>query len=219
MDARTAIVIGGTGLVGSQLLAQLIADDRFEKVISFSRRKTGKTSVKLEEQIVDFDKPDAWASLVSGDIAFSSLGTTVGQAGSKEAQRKVDYDYQFELAQAAAKNGVKTYVLVSSSGADPKSSIFYSRMKGELDREVQTLGFDRVRILRPSLLGGDREKSRAGEKIGSVLLGAINAIGIAKKYREISGEVVAKAMINAALDESKGTKIYTLDEVFAEAAK
>ena len=219
MTKLTALVIGGTGLVGAQLLAQLIDDDRFAKVISFARRKTGKTSSKLDEQIVDFDKPESWSSLVTGDIAFSSLGTTVSQAGSKEAQKKVDYDYQFEFAKSAAKNGVKTYALVSSAGADPKSSMFYSRIKGELDRDVQRLGFERVRIFRPSLLVGDREKSRAGEKIGSVLLGAVNAIGIARKYREISGDVVARAMINAALDPEKGARIFTLDEVFAEAEK
>jgi uncharacterized protein YbjT (DUF2867 family) len=216
---KTAVMIGATGLVGSQLLAQLIADDRFSTVISFSRRKTGKTSVKLDEQIVDFDKPDTWSSLVSGDIAFSSLGTTVSQAGSKEAQKKVDYDYQFDFAKAAAKNGVKTYALVSSGGADPKSSSFYLRIKGELDRDVQTFGFDRVRILRPSLLVGDREKSRAGEKIGGVLLGALNAVGIARKYRAISGEVVARAVINSVLDETKGTKIFTGEEVFEEAER
>ena len=89
-------------------------------------------------------------------------------------------------------------------GADPKSSMFYSRIKGELDRDVQQLGFERVRILRPSLLGGDRQNARPGEKIGSVLLGAVNAIGIARKYREIGGDVVAKAMINAALDPEQG---------------
>jgi uncharacterized protein YbjT (DUF2867 family) len=108
---------------------------------------------------------------------------------------------------------------VSSSSADPASRVFYSRIKGELDRDVQTLGFDRVRILRPSLLGGDRETARAGEKVGSVLLGALNALGVARKYREVGGDVVAKAMINAALDPQPGTRIFTLDEVFGEAER
>jgi uncharacterized protein YbjT (DUF2867 family) len=219
MSKLTAVMIGATGLVGSQLLAQLLDDDRFVSVISFGRKKSGKSHAKLEEQVVDFSAPETWASLVKGDVAFSSLGTTIGQAGSKAAQRKVDYDYQLEFAKTAAKNGVKTYALVSSAGASPNSISFYSRIKGELDRDVQGLGFERVRIFRPSLLGGAREKSRAGEKIGSVLLGAVNAIGIAKKYREIHGDVVAKAMINAGLDPENGTKLFTLDEVFVEAER
>jgi hypothetical protein len=95
--------------------------------------------------------------------------------------------------------------------------MFYSRIKGELDRDVQELGFERVRIMRPSLLGGDRKNPRAGEKIGGMLLGAVNALGIARKYREIQGDVVAKAMIHSALDPEKGTRIFTLDEVFDEA--
>jgi len=152
-------------------------------------------------------------------VAFSSLGTTVKQAGSQEAQKKVDYDYQLAFARAAAKNGVPTYVLVSAASANAASRMFYSRIKGELDREVQQLGFERVRILRPSLLGGERKDSRAGEKIGSALLGAVNAIGLGRKYREIGADVVARAMINAALDEERGARIFTLDEVFSEAAR
>ncbi len=217
MDKLTAVMIGATGLVGSQLLAQLLEDDRFTSVISFGRKKSGKSHAKLVEHVVDFNAPASWAELVKGDVAFSSLGTTIGQAGSKAAQRKVDYDYQFDFAKAAAQNKIPTYALVSSGGADSKSSGFYLRIKGELDRDVQTLDFERVRILRPSLLAGDRAKSRAGEKIGGLLLGAINAIGIARKYRAISGDVVAKAMINCVLDETKGTKLFTGEEVFAEA--
>jgi len=214
---KTALMIGATGLVGSQVLIQLLDDERFGKVIAFGRKRTGTSHPKLEEQVIDFDAPEAWAPLVRGDVAFSSLGTTLKQAGSQAAQKKVDYDYQFEFAKAAAKNGVASYVLVSSASADPKSRLFYSRIKGELDRDVQQLGFERVRIMRPSLLGGDRKEPRGGEKLSSVLLGAVNALGIARKYREIHGDVVAKAMINAAFDPEKGTRIFTLDEVFGEA--
>ena len=212
-------MIGGTGLVGSQLLGQLLEDGRFGKVINFGRKKTGRSHPKLEDQVVDFDAPESWSSLVKGDVAFSALGTTRKQAGSLEAQKKVDFDYQLAFARSAANNGVPTYVLVSSSSADPRSRIFYTRIKGELDRDVQQLGFERVRILRPSLLGGDRPQARAGERIGSAVLGAINALGIARKYREIPAEVVAKAMINAALDPEKRTRIYTLDELFTEAER
>jgi uncharacterized protein YbjT (DUF2867 family) len=216
---KTALMIGATGLVGSQLLNQLLQDERFGKVIVFGRRGTGKSRPKLEEHVIDFDAPESWSTLVKGDVAFSSLGTTAKQAGSQAAQKKIDYDYQLEFAKAARKNGASSYVLVSAASANPESSLFYSRMKGELDRDVQQLGFERVRIMRPSLLGGDRANARVGEKVSSVLLGAVNAIGIARKYREIGGDVVAKAMINAALDPATGTRIYTLDEVFEEAQR
>jgi uncharacterized protein YbjT (DUF2867 family) len=216
---KTALVIGSTGLVGSQLLGQLLDDDRFGKVIAFGRRDLGRAHAKLEAHVVDFDAPDQWSSLVTGDVAFSSLGTTLKQAGGQAAQKKVDYDYQLAFAKAAAKNGAPTYVLVSSASADPRSRVFYSRIKGELDREVQALGFARVRIMRPSLLGGERPHARAGERIGSVVLGAANALGLARKYREVPGAVVAKAMINAALDPDLGVRVFTLDEVFGEAER
>jgi uncharacterized protein YbjT (DUF2867 family) len=216
---KTAIVIGATGLVGAQLLAQLLADGRFGRVVSLGRRASGVSHPKLEEHVVDFGAPAAWSALVQGDVAFSSLGTTLKQAGSQAAQRVIDYDYQLVFAKAAAEHGVPTFVLVSSASASPTSAMFYSRMKGELDRDVQALGFARVRILRPSLLGGTRQAARAGEKVGSVVLGALNAIGIARRYREIHADVVARAMINGALDEEPGTRIYTLDEVFAAAGQ
>src|SRR6476469_3842133 len=118
-------MIGATGLVGSQLLIQLLHDERFAKVIAFGRKRSGKSHPKLEELVIDFETPESWSSLVTGDVAFSSLGTTLKQAGSQAAQKTVDYDYQFSFAKAAAKNGVPSYVLVSSGSADPESSMFY----------------------------------------------------------------------------------------------
>jgi uncharacterized protein YbjT (DUF2867 family) len=214
----TAVMIGATGLVGSKLVQVLLKDERFELVHVFGRKTTGVSHPRLREHLVDFDAPQAWAPLVKGDVAFSALGTTLKQAGSQAAQKKVDFDYQWDFAQTAAKNGVPTYVLVSSASADARSSVFYTRVKGELDRDVQTLGFERVRILRPSLLGGDRPSVRPVERISSVLLGVVNALGIARKYREVPGEVVASAMRNAALDPTKGTRIISLDDIFIEAA-
>jgi uncharacterized protein YbjT (DUF2867 family) len=216
---KTALLIGATGLVGSQLLSQLLSDERFGKVIAFGRRPLETSHPKLEARVIDFAAPESWSQLVRGDVAFSALGTTIKQAGTQEAQKRVDYDYQFAFARAAAKSGVPTYVLCSSASANAESRMFYSRIKGELDRDVQTLGFERVRIVRPSLLGGERKQARTGERIGSALLGAVNALGLARKYREIHGDVVARAMINAALDPAQGTRIFTLDEVFAEAAR
>ncbi|MEO8799988.1 MAG: NAD(P)H-binding protein [Polyangiaceae bacterium] len=218
MGGKTAVMIGATGLVGSQVLVQLLADDRFSKVISFGRRKTDNASAKLEERVVDFDDPSSWHSDVKGDVAFSCLGTTLKQAGSKEAQKKIDYSYQVHFAEAAKANGIGAYALCSAAGANAKSAMFYSRIKGELDRDVSALGFERTRIFRPSLLLGDRgERARFGEKLAAPLLRGLNAIGIARKSRGIEGSTVARAMVRTALGGEPGVAIYTLDEVFAAA--
>ena len=215
----TAVIIGGTGLVGGHLLSQLLEDSRFTKVVSLGRRPSGKSHPKLEEHTVDFDDAQSWSGLVKGDVAFSALGTTIKQAGTKQAQWKIDHDYPLAFAKAAAANGVRSYVLCSASSANAKSRVFYSRMKGALDDAVQQLGFERVRIMRPSLLGGAREKPRGGEKLGSAMLAFFNALGLFRRYREIPGATVAKAMLNASFDPAAGTKICTLAEVFGEAER
>ncbi|MFT3838353.1 MAG: NAD(P)H-binding protein [Myxococcaceae bacterium] len=217
----TAVLIGATGLVGGALLTQLLDDARFGKVVSLGRRPSGKSSPKLEEHTINFDDLKSWQPLVKGDVAFSALGTTIAQAKTKEAQWKIDHDYQLWFAQAAKQNGVPTYVLCSASSANSSASVFYSRMKGKLDDAVQALGFDHTRIMRPSLLVGDRtrEKPRTGEKVGSVMLGIANAVGLFRRYKEIPGATVAKAMLNSSFDPAPGAKIYNLDEVFTEAAR
>ena len=114
---------------------------------------------------MDFDHPEAWADELKSDVLFSCLGTTIKAAGSQEAQWKVDYTYQYEVAKAARANGVKTYVLVSAIGADVKSKFFYSRMKGALDDAVRELGFEGCFILRPPSLIR-KGSNRFGENVG-----------------------------------------------------
>ena len=101
-----ALVIGATGMVGSQLIQQLLADDRFEKIRVFSRRSLAITHPKLEEHLIDFNFPEQWRGLVRGNVLFSALGTTLSKAGSKGAQFKIDYKYQYQFAKAASENGV-----------------------------------------------------------------------------------------------------------------
>ncbi len=162
---KVALVVGATGLVGRQLVYQLLDDDRFDEVRIFVRRSYGRVHPKLKEYIIDFDKAESWQSLVIGDVLFLCMGTTLKAAGSKENQYKVDFTYQYRFAEIASKNGVAGIVLVSSAGADAHSSFFYPRIKGELDEAVARLSFDSVTILRPSLLDGDREEKRIAEKI------------------------------------------------------
>ncbi len=163
---RKAIVIGATGLVGGQLMELLLNDSRFESVKIFVRRTANITHPKLTEHIVDFDAPDTWKKLVTGDVLYSAMGTTLRVAGSKEAQYKIDYTYQYNVARTAAANEVKEYVLISSAGAAIDSKIFYSRMKGELERDIKRLPFETIHIIRPGLLAGERVQVRTGEKIG-----------------------------------------------------
>lgn len=206
---KTAIVIGATGLVGNELVKLLLADDQYQKIRVFSRRTTGFENEKLDEHLVDFNDFENWKNDVSGDVLFSSLGTTIKQAGSKDAQYKVDYTYQFQVARAAAENGVKQLVLISSLGANSKSSIFYSRIKGDLDQAVRELPFKSVFIFRPSALVGNRREERAGEKTMIKITGFIVKIfPFLKKYKPIDATIVAQAMVNVV--EKKDESTYTI---------
>jgi uncharacterized protein YbjT (DUF2867 family) len=211
---KSALLIGATGLVGGALLGQLLDDPDYGQVTVFARRSTGRSHAKLVEHVVDFGQMNTWASLVQGDIAFSALGTTRGQVGSSAAQRVVDYDYQYNFAKIAASNGVGSYLLVSSGAANPDSAAAYLKMKGELDRNVALLPFERIHILRPGPLNGPREKPRVLERMGVSIVGAFNAIGLFMQYRPITGEQVARVMRLAAQLPGKPAQVHEPDDLF-----
>ena len=217
MKNQTAIVIGATGLIGFKLVKLILDDDNFSCLKVFTRRTLGINNNKLEEHLVDFDRIEEWKEQLKGDVLFSAMGTTLQKAGSKEVQYKIDYTYQFETALAASNYGVRIYCLVSSVGANPKSSIFYSRIKGELDHAIESLPFKNIFIFRPSILDGERQESRRGEKIGIVLSRFFTKIPGLTKYRPISGDVVAKAMIHVTqtAQKRKEFEIFTLEEIFS----
>ncbi len=209
-----ALVLGATGAVGKDLVEQLLKADAFERVDVFVRREVKVTSAKLVSHIVDFQHPETWARLLTGDVLFSCLGTTIKAAGSQDAQWKVDYTYQFEAAKAARANGVQKLVLVSSVGADAESKIFYSRMKGQLDEDVAKLGFPGCFILRPPSLirkGSDR----FGEKAGVAILKGLNAIGLMRSWKPMPTEDVAAAMIRLAETGQPGTHIIDSQEILS----
>jgi uncharacterized protein YbjT (DUF2867 family) len=208
-----AILIGATGLVGAELLRLLLADARFPSVVALGRRPTGVRHGKLREHLVDFGAPAAFAGLVVGDVLFSALGTTIRAAGSEEAQYRVDHGYQLGVAGCARRNGVGTYVLVSSSGASPRSRIFYSRMKGELERDVLALGFARTRILRPGLLDGERRERRPGERWALRVLRPLAPV-LPASARPIPAATVARAAVAVAVDPAAGTRRYDAREIF-----
>jgi len=213
-----AIVIGATGLTGSALLQQLLANDHFSAITAILRRSADISHPKFNEVIVDFEQPELWINYVQGDVAFSTLGTTKKEAGSFPAQYRVDYDYQYEFAKAAELNDVKSFILLSSIDANANSGIAYTRMKGELDNAVNALKIPRVRIIRPSLLDGNRSRMRPFEFLSIAAARWVAGLGIARQYRPIPVESVAKAMIAAYFDGEEKRHIYEGEAVFKLAA-
>ena len=214
---QTAIVIGATGLVGRALVAQLVQSNEVKRILTLTRRAVRYDSPKVQNHVVDFADLSRYAELFQGDVLFSCLGTTLKQAGSIAAQRVVDVDYQFAAAQLAAQQGVRYYVLVSSSGADANSRNAYLQMKGELEQKVSTLPFERISIVQPSLLLGERPEHRMGEQLGARLLPLICKIPGLKRYRPIRGEQVAAKMIRisqSALESGQKLEYFRLDELF-----
>lgn len=211
---KTAIVVGATGLIGKNIISFLDKADHIEKIISITRREVKYPSPKIENRIVDFDSIEEFKDRLIGDFLFSCLGTTKKQAGSINAQRKVDLDYQLRIARLALENGVENYLLVSSSGADSKSSNPYLKMKGELEDQIKKLEFKSISIFRPSLLMGQRNEFRFGEKLGGYLLPLICSIPGLKKYRPIKGGEVAAKMVDVSRNPGTGIQKYVLDEIF-----
>jgi uncharacterized protein YbjT (DUF2867 family) len=213
-----ALVIGATGATGKDLVRQLLHDDDFEQVDIFVRKPVDIQHDKLKAHVVDFDHPEEWKNKVKGDVAFSCLGTTLKVAGSKEAQRKVDFNYQYEFAKAAKENNVNDYILVSAYGADFKSKIFYSKMKGELETAVKELHFEKITIFKPGMLER-KDSERTGEVLGSRIIKFANTIGLFESQKPLPTDVLAKAMINSSKIKSNGYSSIKLGNIFSFAEK
>lgn len=215
MSTKKALLIGATGLIGNALLIQLLEDPAFSEVSVIARKKTGLQHPKLSEHLIDFTKIEESKVLFVGDVLFSTLGTTLKTAGSKENQYAIDYTMQFLSAKFACENQTPQLILLSSAGANAQSNLFYPKMKGELDEAVQKLGFQHVAILRPSMLVGNRRELRWAEKIFTPIMYGVTWIPGLRKYRPIKDHVVAKAMINACKSDKNSNEIYELDQLFA----
>lgn len=213
-----ALVIGATGATGKDLVNQLLNDKDFDEVDVFVRKPIDIQNDKLKTHVVDFEKPEEWKNEVKGDVAFSCLGTTLKTAGSKEAQRKVDYDYQYEFAKAAKENNVDDYILVSAYGADSKSRIFYSKMKGELEDAVKQLHFNKITIFNPGMLER-KDSDRSGEVLGSRIIKFANKLGLLESQKPLPTDVLAKAMINSSKIKSNGYSSIKLGNIFCFAEK
>ena len=208
-----ALIIGATGATGKDLVTQLLADDTYSQVHCFVRKPLTLTHPKLHTHVVDFETPETWADLLRGDVAFSCLGTTLAVAGSKEAQWRVDYDYQYNFAEHCRNNGVPTFVLISAAGAKAPSKLFYNRMKGQLEDAIKALGFPSLFIFQPSVLvrkGSDRK----GEQFGLKMIVFLNKLGLFKRYRPMPTDILAQKIRKEVATAAKGVHTFTLDEIF-----
>lgn len=213
-----ALVIGATGATGSDLVNQLCEDSDFDEIDIFVRRGSDFHHEKVKAHIVDFDHPEEWKHLVKGDVAFSCLGTTLKSAGSKENQKIIDYDYQFNFAKAAKENKVEDYILVSAYGANPDSKIFYSRIKGELEEAVKNLKFEKTTIFKPGMLER-KNTDRNGEVFGLKIIKFLNKFGLFKSQKPLPTSILAKAMIVASKIKSNSFSEVKLHSIFSFAEK
>jgi uncharacterized protein YbjT (DUF2867 family) len=211
----TAMLAGASGLVGKELLALLCASAHYSAVHSLVRRASGRALPKLTEHVIDFE---ALPELPACDDVYIALGTTIKQAGSQAAFRRVDHDYVVNVARAALARGARRLGLVSAVGADPASRIFYNRVKGETQADVAALGYDSVVIVQPSLLLGDRaalgQPTRAGEVWASHLLAPIARL-IPASFRPVSAADVARSLVEQMLDAPRGTVVVTSRDIHA----
>ena len=208
-----ALIIGATGATGKDLVTQLLADDTYSEVHCFVRKPLTLTHPKLHTHVVNFETPEAWASLLHGDVAFSCLGTTLAVAGSKEAQWRVDYDYQYAFAEQCKANGVPTFVLISAAGAKAPSKLFYNRMKGQLEDAIKALGFPSLLLFQPSILIRSNS-DRGGENFTVKVIAFLNKLGLFKRYRPMPTAVLAQKMRKEVATAPKGVHTFTLDEIF-----
>ena len=213
--SRTALVAGGSGLVGGQVLQQLLDDPDYDRVTALTRRDLALTHRKLVQRVVDFDRLALIGDFPRVHDVFCCLGTTIKQAGSQEAFRKVDLTYVAELGRMAVRHRASQFLLVTALGADPGSRVFYNRVKGEAEAAVRRLQFDGIQVFRPSLLLGARAQSRPAERIAMVLspLVAWMLVGPLAKYRPVKAATVARAMVRIAREAPRGAHVYESDAI------
>ena len=194
---KTAVILGATGLTGGMVLDLLLNDPRYSKIRALSRRSLGAKHSKLEEYIINMEDLNSSQSLFIADELYCCIGSTKAKTPDEEAYRRIDFGIPVHAARICKDNGVTSFLVISSLGADVKSKIFYSRLKGEMESAVRNYGIKKTVILRPSLIGGQRQEKRPGEQIGQIAMKLVNPflIGPLKVYRTIDPGCIAKAMV------------------------
>lgn len=206
----SVVVFGATGLVGEALLAELSVANQVTSILSYGRRDPSHKCSKMRQVHGSFNALDVDLKDVQVDHCFIALGTTIRRAGSQQAFRDVDYRMVLDAATWAKGAGAKTIALVSSVGANPNAFAFYPRVKGEVEEALKALGVPRLLIFRPGLLLGDRNEFRFGEALATPLMRVLNLalVGSTARYRAISAEDVARAMVRMSLnDEAEVGKV------------
>lgn len=212
MSGKVAVVIGGTGLVGKQLVRLMVKDERYEHIILISRKSHDIQDPKILELIIDdFSKLREHLAKLNGHDFYCALGTTRKKAGSKEAFLKVDVEYPIEFAKIAkSQPDFKQLLVVTAVGANSSSPLFYNMAKGQLEDQLQDLNLPALKIFQPSLLLGNRKEYRFMEEVAKVLSAFASFFTIASKKRvgAIHDVEVAKSMIDVAHMEESGFKRY-----------
>jgi uncharacterized protein YbjT (DUF2867 family) len=204
---KVALIAGATGLIGKQLLDILLSDPEYHHVKAITRKPIDTTHPKLENVVIDFKDIRAEPDRLTADTVFCCLGTTMRKAGSKEVFRTVDFEYPLHLAEVTYQRGAKQFLLVSALGADAESSIYYNRVKGEVEDAIANVGFEEYHIFRPSLLLGPRQEQRSGEDAAKVFYKVFSFL-IPAKYKAIESVKVARAMAHFARKEESGKSVH-----------
>lgn len=216
MTRNTAVVVGATGLVGNYLMNVLAEDAFYDRVVVLTRRPIDPPEIltKTENLFADFERLDA-LDLAGATHAFCCLGTTIRNAGSREAFRRVDHDYVAAFAQAARRAGARHLSVISSVGASPGASSFYLSVKGETEATLGGLGFEELHIFRPGILLGKRKERRPGEQLGAALARGFEwlMLGPLSKYRPMPAPLLASAMAAAGERGGPGRHIHHYDDI------
>ena len=214
MSAQTAVVLGATGMIGSQVLELLLKDDTFSKVRVLVRRPLNIQHPKLETEVCNFSNFEEFkAKLGSGDCTFCCIGTTNAKVkGDKQLYRTIDFDIPVNAARFGKEAGFQQFLLVSALGADSSSRIFYSRLKGEVEEVIATFQYKSFHVFRPGLLLGNRNEDRPGERFMQLIAKPLSFL-FPSNSKPIEGATVAQAMVNAAKTNAVGLHYYKFQEM------
>ncbi len=196
--AKSAIVLGATGLTGNILLKMLLDDERYDRIKVFGRNGTNIKNPKLEEYIIDLFELEHYASKFKADEVYCCIGTTKSKTSNKEIYMKIDYGIPVAAAKLCKANGIETFIVISALGAKQKSKIFYNRIKGKMEAAVLEELIPNTYILQPSLITGKREEFRFGEYFMGLVMTIFRPIlrfGELKRYQPIHPQTIAKCMV------------------------
>jgi uncharacterized protein YbjT (DUF2867 family) len=205
------LLVGATGLVGRSVLQQALADTRVTQVVAPTRRAL-PVHPKLVNPVLDFNALPEDAPWWSVDAVVCALGTTIKVAGSQAAFYRVDHDLPLRVAELALRHGARTYALNSALGASADSRVFYSRTKGELERDLRTLGYPSLTLLQPGLIGGDRQQSRPAERLAIAVTQGLAPL-LPRRYRVVPASQIAAHLLDAAVAGQPGVHVLASEQL------